>query len=58
VVLGEPVFWTIVVFAIVASEREVNFDPAALTLQTMGSPASQSRWYFSLLMLVLHIELY
>jgi hypothetical protein len=43
-VLGESVLWAIVLFAIVASEGEVNFDPAALTLQTMSSPASQSRW--------------
>jgi len=43
-VLGETVFWAIVMLAVVASEGEVDFDSAALTLQTMSSPGSESRW--------------
>ena len=43
-VFGETVLWAIVMLAVVAFEGEVDFDPAALTLQTMSSPASESRW--------------
>jgi hypothetical protein len=37
-VLRESVLWAVIVFAIVASEGQVNFEPAPFTLQPMRLP--------------------
>jgi hypothetical protein len=46
-------FWAVVMLAVVASEGEVDIDPALLTSQTLGAPSTwEISGYSSLLMLV------
>ena len=54
-ILREPMLRTVKVFAIVAPERKIDFDPAGFTSHNLKLPNGWIFHYFSLLILAPHI---